>query len=45
MKVDLYKHKERYENWKEEALKNELPGVSKVNSEIILNYEQIWNMD
>ncbi len=37
MKIDPYKHKEKYLNWKE-RVKNGIPGISKPNSEIILQY-------
>ena len=36
-KIDPYKHKEKYEAWKEKV-KNGIPGISKVNSDIILQY-------
>lgn len=37
MKIDPYKHKERYLNWKEK-IKNGIPEISKVNSDLILRY-------
>ena len=37
MKVDPYKHKERYLLWKE-SVKNGIPDISKENSDIILDY-------
>ena len=37
MKRDPYKHKEGYLSWKI-AVKNGIPGISKINSEIILRY-------
>ncbi|MEK6917806.1 MAG: tyrosine-type recombinase/integrase [Nanoarchaeota archaeon] len=37
MKIDPYKHKERYLNWKE-SVKQGIPSISKENSEIILQY-------
>jgi hypothetical protein len=36
-KIDPYKHKERYENWKEKV-KQGIPGISKENSDIIFQY-------
>ncbi len=42
MRVDPYKHKERYFSWKE-SIKNEIPGTSKENSDIILDY--IFDME
>lgn len=39
MKLDPYKHKERYEKWKEKIKKDKyIPGISKVNSELIVQY-------
>ncbi|MEI7719052.1 MAG: tyrosine-type recombinase/integrase [archaeon] len=39
MKLDPYKHKERYNTWKENVVKlGEIPNVGKTNSELILNY-------
>ena len=37
MKIDPYKHKERWENWKEKTNKG-IPEISKENSQIIRNY-------
>jgi len=37
MKIDPYKHKERYLAWKE-RIKESIPGVSAQNSEIIIQY-------
>jgi integrase len=37
MKIDPYKHKERYLKWKEK-IKNGIPGISKENSDLILRY-------
>ncbi len=37
MKVDPYKHQERYLSWKE-SVKNGIPDLSKENSDIILDY-------
>lgn len=37
MKIDPYKHKERYLAWKE-RIKDSIPGISAQNSEIILQY-------
>ena len=42
MKIDPYKHKQRYLNWKSN-LKDRIPGVSKINSDIILKY--IFDME
>ncbi len=36
-KIDPYKHKERYEIWIEKV-KQGIPGISKENSDIILQY-------
>ncbi len=38
MKIDPYKHKERYFSWKEKAMKDGIPGSSETNSKIILQY-------
>lgn len=38
MKIDPYKHKERYFNWKGKALKEGIEGISKYNSDLILQY-------
>jgi len=37
MKIDPWKHKERYLKWREET-RNEIPNISKENSDIILKY-------
>jgi len=37
MKIDPYKHKERYLNWKEKV-KDEIPDISRENSDLILQY-------
>jgi len=37
MKIDPYKHKERYLKWKD-SVKEGIPGISKSNSDIILQY-------
>ena len=37
MKIDPYNHKERYLKWKK-SVKNQIPNISKENSEIILKY-------
>ena len=37
MKIDPYKHKERYLKWKEKV-KDGIPGITSFNSQIILNY-------
>jgi integrase len=42
MKIDPYKHKERYLRWKEK-IKNGIPQVSKENSDLILKY--IFDME
>ena len=36
MKIDPYKHKEKYLIWKEKV-KQGIPDISKINSEIILS--------
>jgi len=38
MKIDPYKHKERYLNWKEKVNERGIPGISKANSDLILRY-------
>ena len=38
MKIDPYKHKERYLSWKQKVLNEGIPEVSKANSKHILNY-------
>jgi|APSaa5957512622_1039677.scaffolds.fasta_scaffold45117_1 integrase len=37
MKIDPYKHKERYLNWKE-SVKDKIPDISDANSDLIYNY-------
>ena len=37
MKIDPYKHKEKFLSWKEKV-KNGIPGISKQNSDTILHY-------
>lgn len=37
MKIDPYNHKERYKAWKE-SIKDQIPNLSKDNSDIILHY-------
>jgi len=37
MKIDPYKHKEKYLNWKEKV-KDDIPNISKTNSSLILKY-------
>ena len=36
-KIDPYKHKEKYEAWKEKT-KEGIPGINKTNSDTILQY-------
>jgi integrase len=38
MKIDPYKHEERYLKWKKEADKNGIKDISKTNSDLILKY-------
>ncbi len=38
MKIDPYKHKERYIKWKESAMEKGIPDISKYDSDIILQY-------
>ncbi len=39
MKIDPYKHKEKYKKWKEDVFANgKIPGLSKPNSEVLLKY-------
>ena len=38
MKVDPYKHEERYKKWKEKVLISGIEGISKENSDIIIQY-------
>ena len=37
MKLDPYKHKEKYLKWKEKS-KSTIPGISKDNSSLIVKY-------
>ena len=37
MKIDPYKHKERFRAW-QEKVKNGIPDISKYNSDLILRY-------
>ena len=37
MKIDPYKHKEKYISWKERN-SNGIPGMTKENSDLILQY-------
>src|SRR3989344_8646710 len=39
MKIDPYKHKEKYENWKEKS-KDGIEDISKENSDLIMRYVQ-----
>lgn len=43
MKIDPYKHKERYLRWKEQAKKVGIPNISKESSKIICDY--IFDME
>ncbi|MGK0209114.1 MAG: hypothetical protein ACI83O_000379 [Patescibacteria group bacterium] len=43
MKIDPYKHKERYLAWKEKVQRNSIPNISTENSKIILDY--IYDME
>lgn len=38
MKIDIFKHKERYLNWKEKAQDSQLKGLSKRNSDLVKQY-------
>ena len=38
MKIDPYKHKQRYENWREKVNKTGVSGISKYNSDLTLRY-------
>ena len=38
MKIDHYKHKERYFNWKEKVMKEGISDISEYNSNLILQY-------
>lgn len=37
MKIDPYNHEQQYRDW-QEAVKNGIPGLSKVNSDLIIRY-------
>ena len=37
MKIDPYRHKENYEDWKEESMHG-IPNINKTNSDLILHY-------
>jgi hypothetical protein len=37
-KIDPYKHKQRYENWRKEVDKSGIPNISKYNSDLTLRY-------
>jgi hypothetical protein len=37
MKIDPYNHKDTWNNWKKEV-KNQIPNISKRNSDLILKY-------
>lgn len=43
MKVDPYKHKERYLSWKQKVLNEGISGITKTNSNAILSY--IFDME
>ena len=44
MKIDPYKHKERYFRWKENIKQtNQIEGISKANSDLIVRY--IFDME
>jgi integrase len=38
MKIDPYKHKERYFKWKEKVKEKDIPGIGKENSELLKHY-------
>lgn len=38
MKVDLYKHEQRYNTWKAEALAGGVPGLTPENSQLLVQY-------
>ena len=38
MRIDPYKHKERYEGWGERVDKSGIPEISKYNSDLVLHY-------
>lgn len=40
MKVDFFKHENKYKNWKEDALENGVSGLSPSNSKLLLEYVQ-----
>ncbi|MFA5061415.1 MAG: hypothetical protein WC494_03825 [Candidatus Pacearchaeota archaeon] len=37
-KIDPYKHKEKYFNWKERVIAKGVPGISKANSDTVIKY-------
>jgi len=43
MKIDPYKHKERYLNWKKEVEEKGISKISKTNSDLILKY--VYDME
>lgn len=43
MRIDIYKHEERYLNWKDKMQKSDIEGISKENSNIIKKY--IFDME
>ena len=43
MKVDVFKHKEKYLNWKRRIEKKDIEGISKENSDLIKRY--IFDME
>jgi integrase len=43
MKIDPYKHKERYFRWKNQVIQEGIIGINKLNSDIIKNY--IFDME
>lgn len=38
MKVDPYKHEEKYKNWLERVREKGIEGISKTNSDLVINY-------
>jgi len=38
VKIDPYKHKQRYEKWKERVLEQGISDISKINSDLISRY-------
>ena len=44
MKIDPYKNKERYLNWKDNT-KESIPDISKENSKILRCFLMIWNTE